>query len=123
MCYIVFLIHVLLEYSISCFTISNITNRSFDKLTMMTLTVVMHNNGHLSRKQMYTHHYRDIFFYTILKFFLQCFVLSDVFRMVFDVLSRIFRDKILVAIAKLLHESFEWNTPKTKPKMMYAFLL
>lgn len=90
---------------------------------MMTLTVVMHNNGHLSRKQMYTHHYRDIFFYTILKFFLQCFVLSDVFRMVFDVLSRIFRDKILVAIAKLLHESFEWNTPKTKPKMVYAFLL
>lgn len=77
MCYIVFLIHVLLEYSISCFTISNITNRSFDKLTMMTLTVVMHNNGHLSRKQMYTHHYRDIFFYTILKFFLQCFVLFD----------------------------------------------
>lgn len=41
----------------------------------------------------------------------------------FDVLSRIFRDKILVAIAKLLLESFEWNTPKTKPKMMYAFLL
>lgn len=69
MCYIVFLIHVLLEYSLSCFTISNITNRSFDKLTMMTLTVVMHNNGHLSRKQMYTHHYHDIFFYTILKLF------------------------------------------------------